>query len=352
MPTPARDALSPDICGSKVILFLGAGASASLGLPVMGPFMDLLEQEIGDAGLMITLTNMYSGDPSSKDLEVIFERMGEYQSLAQHLKNDRNLQPLFHQGDLDKLMNRVARLRRLTERLILSTYASVDADKVVSLYNMFVHFLAFLEGTHRIVVFTTNYDTAMEDLVDAVTEEFELVDGFTPGSTRVWKPEIVFDLYQANALTHKTDLLLFKLHGSSSWYHRKSTDQIVKQGGMFVRLSGNPDYENTVVWPAQTKGVPSGPYETNYAYLQHCLNQAQLCVVVGFSFRDEEIRRHFTRAIAENHTLRLAVVDPDAETIMQKKLGIREGKRFKPFPSLFDEERVEGLLTALEHFAA
>jgi len=43
------DELSQDICGSRVILFLGAGASASLGLKLMDSFMDLLMQQMGEA---------------------------------------------------------------------------------------------------------------------------------------------------------------------------------------------------------------------------------------------------------------------------------------------------------------
>ncbi len=49
MSAPTKDGLSPDICGSKVILFLGAGASAPLGLRLMDSFMDLLVKQMGAA---------------------------------------------------------------------------------------------------------------------------------------------------------------------------------------------------------------------------------------------------------------------------------------------------------------
>ena len=105
------------------------------------------------------------------------------------------------------------------------------------------------------------------------------------------------------------------------------------------------------MWPRLTKAVPQGPYEVNYACLERCLKEAKCCVVIGFSFRDDEIRRYFTKGVAENRAIRLAIIDPDAETIMQKKLGIRKSRRFKAFPSFFDEDSVPSLVAALQDFA-
>jgi hypothetical protein len=76
------------------------------------------------------------------------------------------------------------------------------------------------------------------------------------------------------------------------------------------------------MWPAETKSIEDGPFETNYDYLEQCLSQAELCVVIGFSFRDEVIKRYFAKALDRSGKLRLALIDPRAPDLAQKLLEV------------------------------
>jgi len=108
-------------------------------------------------------------------------------------------------------------------------------------------------------------------------------------------------------------------------------------------VSGDSPYENALVWPARTKHIKKEPYETNYRYLRECLNQAELCVVIGFSFRHEVIREYFTKSVAANPSLRLAIVDPMAEAITENPLQLKGNTRVRATTSKFGKEELTAI---------
>ena len=71
-----------------------------------------------------------------------------------------------------------------------------------------------------------------------------------------------------------------------------------------------------IIYPTLSKNRPLDiePYATCYRYLRGCLSSGcQLCVVVGFSFRDGEIRKIFAESLQVNELLRLIVMDPNPD---------------------------------------
>lgn len=344
MATEKNEQLSPDICGSKLILFLGAGASASVDLDLMNSFMDRLEKNI-PAELRSVLQHMYEAPDGSKDLEIVFDRIEKYHDLANYLQSDKNWTPRFNRQEIIGLIEQVGQIRKDAGDLVIRHYAAVDPEPVVSLYYDFLLLLLESNTPHHLPIFTTNYDGVIEGFADAKSEEFGLVDGFTTGSWREWSPDTTFHEYVAEGAPKRT-LILFKLHGSSTWRLHKETNRVTKEC-ISEPVSGDSPYENALVWPARTKQIKKGPYETNYRYLRECLNQAELCVVIGFSFRDEVIRGYFRRSVAANPALRLAIVDPRAEAIIENPLRLKGNTRVTAITSKFGKEELTAITLQL-----
>jgi hypothetical protein len=339
--------LSEDICRTRTILFLGAGASAALGLDLMDSFMNRLESGIRP-DLLPVLQQIYSARGGKRDLEILFGRLEDYRTVEEYCQNDPNWKQAVSADKVTTLMRIVEAIRTRTESLVVSHYADVDRARVVGHYSFLFNGLVEANAPRHLPVFTTNYDTAVETLVDDGHHNYELVDGFTGGQVHRWSPDREFHRYQhSGSGTAGRTVLLFKLHGSSSWYRRRDRDIVIKAGGMATRLSQDPNFENALVWPRETKHVPEGPYEVNYRYLRECLGLAKWCMVIGFSFRDEEIRRCFERALAANPELCLVIVDPYAEGIIGEKLQLADSKRVNAVVSEFGIEQLSAIAAEL-----
>lgn len=310
--------LSPDICNSRVILFLGAGASAALGLKLMGSFMDLLESNLPEE-LVPVLENIYEGPGAGRDLELVFDAIERYRNMQDYCEGEPNWNSAVggRIANIQQLVQRCDDIRNHAEDLVVRHYSAIDADKVVPHYHSFITLLAKSNEASFLPIFTTNYDTAIEDLVDNSSDTFQLVDGFSIGRRRQWAPDSMFHAYRAKPVLEPA-IILFKLHGSSTWYRHKRTGRITNAGSMSVRLRDNPDYENVLVWPGRTKQIQEGPHEVNYRYLKECLRRARLCVVIGFSFRDEIIKGYFEEALVANRELCLVIVDPEVDSIISE----------------------------------
>lgn len=334
MPPVKKHAVSPDICGSKVILFLGAGASAPLGLKLMGSFMDLLESDLPDV-LVPVLKNIYKGPGGGKDLELVFEATERYGNMQDYCEHEPNWNGAVGSriANIRQLVQSCDDIRNRAEDLVVRHYSRVEADKVVPHYDNFLTLLTRSNPSSFLPVFTTNYDTAIEDFVDNATANFRIVDGFEGGMRRYWAPASTYHAYRAERAAQPV-IVLFKLHGSSTWYRHKPTGRITNVGSMSLRLRDDPEYENVLVWPARTKRIEEGPHQVDYQYLKECLSRTHLCIVIGFSFRDEVIRRYFEEALISNRDLTLVIVDPEADKIISSSLSLppgayRKGKQSK-----------------------
>lgn len=326
--------LCPDVCGSKLILFLGAGASVTLGLRLMGPFMDLLEQDMGSA-LLEFMREMFKVHGAYRDLEVLFETIEKYESTASWCAGQPAWKRVISTQQFSDFLGDVKQIKKRAAELVVSHYSQVDANSVLRLYKDFLLLLLESNSPRHLPVFTTNYDTAIEDFVDTAGDEFQLFDGFSTGSRRVWSPDILHQYRAKSANAQRYRILLFKLHGSSTWRLNTRTRKYSKESTAEPAAEGSA-HENALVWPGLTKTIKEGPYETHYAYLEECLRHAQLCVVVGFSFRDQVIRDHFTDALAANQLLRIAVIDPNAEAVAKERLEAEDFTRVKPIVARFE----------------
>ena len=153
-------------------------------------------------------------------------------------------------------------------------------------------------GTDEFQVFTTNYDTVMEEY--CIEAELNLVNGFKPHHhlSRVWANEWT---------THVTNSLhITKLHGSMNWY-KDASGEIVEIGSADQR---NTD-DDVIIAP--TEGAKDYNIEPFFDLLNHFeaeIKKVDVLLVIGFSYRDTEIAEIIMDRVEEG--MALISVSPNA----------------------------------------
>ncbi|GAI44783.1 unnamed protein product, partial [marine sediment metagenome] len=178
-----------------------------------------------------------------------------------------------------------------------------------------------------IPIFTTNYDMAIETY--SQQSSIQLETGLESTHTgNIWKPG---RFYQFQPDKSKTNIVLFKLHGSLT-YHRKE-NSIVSTGLPIKDPSG---YKSVVLYPTQTKDFPDEePFRTAYGFLKGCFLIARLAIVIGYSFRDPGIRRILIDTLELNPNLTFILVcGPNEE--YWKKFAQQNLRSYHIIPHYFD----------------
>ena len=183
-----------------------------------------------------------------------------------------------------------------------------------------------------LVVFTTNYDPAVEIFCEKCSSTYELVDGFSHDQAAgafYWKKE---NFHSFTVHRQKKTIVLFKLHGSARWV-RKNED-VIKFPFPIYAEAGR-EYENVLIYPATRKVAMANPFFTAYDYFQRTMDNCGCCIVIGYSFRDYDALTKLVSASIFNPRLKLVVVDPNAEARCQD-LSDR-GVRCTPAPQRFEQ---------------
>jgi len=180
--------------------------------------------------------------------------------------------------------------------------AIVEANKIRYLEPL----LEFIEEK-PLDIFSVNYDTCIEQFCD--TYRKDLQDGFD----LYWNPE---------TFGRKTDVRLYKLHGSVTWY-RSDKGRYLKipilSESSTIELVSREKAESLVLYPFR-KWTYAEPMLELLVELKRKLDVASYVFVVGYSFRDEHIRRLFWDAANRNRNLILLLIGPHALETFESKL--------------------------------
>ncbi len=190
-----------------------------------------------------------------------------------------------------------------------------------------IRYLAPLTEFKPINIFSVNYDTCIEML--CIEHKLKYTDGFDS----YWNPELLD--------SDKYDIKLFKLHGSILWY-LTDKDNFVKLLPDFVKLLPENEDETDeiplitdetaqpfIMYPIGGKSEYHRPlaYLTNKLENRLKLKETKLCIVVGYSFRDEYIKSIFFDTAKENENLTIILIDPKAGRIFNEKLRYRDNEK-------------------------
>lgn len=315
--------LNKHIVSAPHVLFLGAGASKPLGKMLMGEFIEHLKElpEINQFGLFHDIIRQRGAD-----LEVLLQELSDIvnlQYLEYGLSHHSTLTgpplpphlgiPAYRERSFPEIANTASALVDGIEAEVFNHYRRFEreGDIVPTLLPVLEKLAPKQDGP--LVVFTTNYDPAIERCCQ-LSDRFQCVDGFVPVSgTRehMWSPT---RFGQFSPSSGKPSLILFKLHGSTTWM--RMGGRIIDAPPILAR--DDTSHSNVLIYPATRKVAIHDPYFTAYCYLQECLSHAKYCLVVGYSFRDYDAQTRIKAAAIQNPALRVEVLDPAADSIAKK----------------------------------
>jgi NAD-dependent SIR2 family protein deacetylase len=297
----------------RIVLFTGAGASVRLGMPTMRSFVDLLDSV--DEPLR-SIAGALKAQLPDMDAEQLYSRLQLYLEMSDSAYDDPHIAKLI--GPLSRAKGRFLEGARIAlaqlQRLMLKCWGRVSGDtSEQDAYAGFLSAVAKISGG-RLSVFTTNYDLTFESLPWPTFDHdvspswnarltTEVINGMKPHGSlpdHIWN-ESNYDRssvnssgpQQSTAAQSTREIFVHRLHGCSHWV-RGPDGNVVYQAFPTV---GDKDILPMVVFPAR------GKYEAatlrvlvhGLSSLETALAQCKLCLVIGYSFRDEPVAGVFRR---------------------------------------------------------
>jgi len=146
----------------------------------------------------------------------------------------------------------------------------------------------------EIPIVTTNYDLAVERYLRY--RQADINDGFekNPGGRVLLTPSVLRSETQSPAIK------LVKLHGSIDWKMTADGEVMLAEGPVgtvtrrWERISGD-----AMVFPTRNKSAANRPFFELLSIFADLLREKQFWLVIGYSFRDENLRRLFLDTLGE-----------------------------------------------------
>lgn len=361
------------------MLFLGAGASAPFGVPTMQGLTELCENYLRENGFaeLETIHESLQRFGLVSDFESLLSVL---QGLASPVETVKTSGPFTAYlanriQDLDgikrtKAAEHVEALKRILVEKCKEANITSALDAYNALFEMMARVQAISLGTFQTQwqggamisgrpprktqdIFTSNYDLIVENCF-RLGKLGELRTGFkTINMQYLWSPDDSYGFGQ-----NVTNLV--KLHGS--------IDQFLTNDGIEKRQAPPTEgfyltkaLEEMMIYPVHEKYVTRSPYFELISIFRRQFKQDPVCIVIGYSFRDEPINNAFVDGMAMNPHLKLIYVGGhDAENNLQNLLKTSPAefmdsisKRTKAITLRFGEDPQlwEELKTALENWS-
>lgn len=160
---------------------------------------------------------------------------------------------------------------------------------------------AFFTDNKPLKIFTLNYDGTIE--FHCEKEGIRYSDGFNP----YWDPQ---------SFSSKLDIHLYKLHGSLYWFKGKTSPAIkVPIKGLDtrnIRYLTDEKVSELMIYPEIEKNKESVIYSHISQQFKDELLKVDVCVIIGYSFRDRDITDAINESLLINPNLWLVLVSPHA----------------------------------------
>jgi hypothetical protein len=293
------------------LFFLGAGASVAAGVPATFELVDCFLEELKSRNetkrleflekILKTLKESELGQ-KGVDVELLLEALGQLEAVSECI-------PLkfFKKGECILGNNFESEATELRKELqnIIKKKGLVSKSKIQYLKDL----LMFTESNPLpLDIFSVNYDICIEQFCD--TFEKEYVDGFY----LKWEPE---------SLQRKdVSIRLYKVHGSITWYETERGSLVklpIKSEAAEIELITGEKASALILYPMR-KVEYSEPLMSLLMKLSEKLSISDFVFVIGYSFRDNQLRRIFWNAAKKNKKLVLFLVTPSAHEIYEKRL--------------------------------
>ena len=291
----------------KTALFLGAGASVFADLPTTIEIMDRVRDRAQNRKSEPYRNQNFQNDimkivndPVYGDVEKLYDGIKQIIDINSNL----NCKPIIGPAVINSLrygemIGELTDLRSSIHTVLRKSF-EIKADVHRPIRQMYDMIWKAMKNskTSEFQVFTTNYDTVMEEYCKEAN--LDIVNGFKPHRymSRVWSGEWTTG---ANNFLHLT-----KLHGSINWY-RDADGEIVEIGG-----AGQRDADNDVII-APTEGAKDysrEPFSTLMDHFKTEIEKVDVLLVIGFSYRDADITNIIKDRVDDG--MALISLSPDA----------------------------------------
>ncbi len=255
------------------VILLGAGASVPAGLPDVDTltkdfesFMESEDKELQEAFTFVK--SNVQGKAGRFDVELALQALTE-------LTEPTSLIQFFHEKPKEEAIKLGPVFPKLKKSL--KRFVRLKCQEVKDIQYLRPLVQSFPDS--GLDIFTLNYDPTIETACEI--ENVSYTDGFDP----YWNPQLMEDT--------RFRVRLFKVHGSVFWFYRGPGSFVkvpVKGELEHLRFFTGEELSELVIYPALEKKTDTGPYPYILNGLRERLWSSDLLVVVGYSFRDNNIR--------------------------------------------------------------
>jgi len=304
------DELKAQLAYSKNIgFFFGAGTSTALKIPNIAQLTDQVQSSLGE-------DEKKTYDKISEDVKdmIIDSRSVNIEDILNQLRRIREITGESKDRHYTEIDGEVA--KELDNKICKSIYKILtekEKDADLTIPKKFFAWLNFQSRDYCKEIFTSNYDLIFEKSLEELQIPF--FDGF------VGAYEPFFLAENVERFVHNSDITnswvrLWKIHGSLSWFWKKSTKtKIIRVGKIIdIETEGN----EIVIYPSKEKYDSSRkqPFISYFDRLKRFLTRGELVFIIsGYSFSDQHINEILFNSLRQNNRLHIIVFAYSNETI-------------------------------------
>ncbi|RWR02590.1 hypothetical protein ED28_07520 [[Pantoea] beijingensis] len=293
---------------------LGAGISYSAKIPLMYPLTNrVLELVNDDAATLNLIQKIKSQLSPDLHIEHILSHLGDYAAIASRtlLKTIDICGENFSLEEIEEIHNKI--LKHIADTIRFGYIESPEkeiGDKDNYIVDIKEHFdfiqtlfyslrAGVNERRRPIRLFTTNYDTLLEDAL--ALNRIPYWDGFSGGAVayRSYK-------YGQSEPTSEAKANVIKMHGSIDWFQHED--------GSLWRVRDKDTYpiknNRVLIYPQSTKYIATqkDPFSSQFDLFRKSLSTLSyhVLIICGYSFGDEHI----------NQEIYLSMSNPNNKTII------------------------------------
>jgi len=313
---------------TNIIFLLGAGASTNADIAGIGKMSETFMNRIEDLTSEHLSTFDFEFDKNGYTKKTVVEACRLlHKKIGKKSNKDFNIETL-----LEALVNLESQEHILFDILNYTKGTSKYDRDYIHLKNILMKFIrkecenigdvsylhplyAFLREGNKLDIFTLNYDGTIEKMC----KENNIL--YTDGFTEEWDSKLFEE--------EKYKICIYKLHGSLYWF-KTEMGKHIKLPIKYIEVEKlmyfmDEKITETLIWPMITKDYSTGPFPWLMETFRNKLRTCHVCFVLGYSFRDDSIKRLVLDELQNNGKLWLFIVDHNAHKI---KKGLTKNKKY------------------------